>query len=139
MQLVSSAGRERNACERLTGWPERHMLVEFKSLMCFSMSLHISGHKVRDPTSSGHDAFLTSGHSQCFTILPNIQPFMHTFTHRRRCQPCKATASSLRAVRVRCVAQGPVDTRAGDRTIKLPVTRRPALPPERHAVVLTCS
>jgi hypothetical protein len=28
---------------------------------------------------------------------------MHTFTHRRRCQPCKATASSSGPVRVRCL------------------------------------
>ena len=28
---------------------------------------------------------------------------MHAFTHRRRCQPCKATASSSGPVRVRCL------------------------------------
>ena len=28
-----------------------------------------------------YSAFLTSGHSKRFTILPNIHPFMHTFTH----------------------------------------------------------
>ena len=36
--------------------------------------------------------FLTSGHSKIFTILANIHPFTHTFTPRRRCQPCKATS-----------------------------------------------
>ena len=60
-------------------------------------------------------AFLTSGHSKSFTILLNIHPFMHIFTHRRRRQPRKATVSSSGAVRVRCLG----DTRlggAGDRT-----------------------
>ena len=28
-----------------------------------------------------YSSFLTSGHSKCFTILPNIHPFTHTFTH----------------------------------------------------------
>ena len=36
-----------------------------------------------------YSAFLTSGHSKHFTILPHIHPFMHTFKHRQRCQPCK--------------------------------------------------
>uniref|UniRef100_A0A8C5CEP5 Alpha-mannosidase n=1 Tax=Gadus morhua TaxID=8049 RepID=A0A8C5CEP5_GADMO len=34
-----------------------------------------------------------SGHSERFAILPHIHPFMHTFTHRRRCQPRKATGA----------------------------------------------
>uniref|UniRef100_A0A8C4ZJR7 Neuromedin U receptor 1a n=1 Tax=Gadus morhua TaxID=8049 RepID=A0A8C4ZJR7_GADMO len=37
--------------------------------------------------------------SQC--RLYNIHPFMHTSTHQRRCQPCKATTSSSGAIRVR--------------------------------------
>ena len=49
--------------------------------------------------------FSNHGHS-----LPNIYTFIHTFTHQLRCQPCKATASSLGAVRVRCLAQGHHDT-----------------------------
>ena len=28
-----------------------------------------------------YSTFLTSGHSKCITILPNIHPFMHTFKH----------------------------------------------------------
>uniref|UniRef100_A0A8C5A5K7 Roundabout guidance receptor 1 n=1 Tax=Gadus morhua TaxID=8049 RepID=A0A8C5A5K7_GADMO len=44
---------------------------------------------------------------------------MHTFTHRRRCQPCKVTASSSAAVRVRSSCSG--------------TPGRPALPPEPHA------
>ena len=71
-------------------------------------------------------AFLTSGHSKRLTILPHIHPFIHTFTHRPRSQPRKATASSSGAVKVRCLAQGHLDTlalgRAGDRTSNLPVT-----------------
>ena len=42
--------------------------------------------------------------------LPDIHPFMHTFTHRQRCQPRRATASSSGAVRVRCLLQGHPDT-----------------------------
>ena len=38
-------------------------------------------------------------------------PFIHTFTHRRRRQPCKVTVSSSGAVRVRCLAQRHPDTR----------------------------
>ena len=41
-----------------------------------------------------------------FTILPNIHPFMNTFTPQRFSQPSKATASSSGAVRVRFLAQG---------------------------------
>ena len=39
-------------------------------------------------------AILTTGHSNCFRVSPHIHPFIHTSTHRRRSQPCKATASS---------------------------------------------
>ena len=46
-----------------------------------------------------YSAFLTIGHPKRFTILPNIH---RSRTHRRRSQPCKATASSSGAVRVRC-------------------------------------
>ena len=77
-----------------------------------------------------YSAFLTSGHSKHFTILPNIHPFIHTFTHRRRSQPRKTTASSSGAVRVRCLAQGHLDTRlreVEDRTSNLPVTSQLAL------------
>ena len=42
-------------------------------------------------------------------LLPNIPPFMHTFKHRRRCQPWRAKASSSGAVRVRRLAQGHLD------------------------------
>ena len=72
-------------------------------------------------------------------IPPSIHPFMHTFTHRRRCQPCKATASSSGAVRVRCLAQGHLDTLLGgarDQTSNLPVTSQRALPPEPHAALV---
>ena len=41
-----------------------------------------------------YSAFLTSDRSKHLTILPNIHPFMHTFTHRHRSQPSKVTASS---------------------------------------------
>ena len=77
-------------------------------------------------------AFLTSGHSKRFTILSNIHPF----THRRRSQPSKATSSLAGAVRVRCLAQGQLDTRLGaasDQTSNLPVTSQAALSPEPHA------
>ena len=53
-----------------------------------------------------YSAFLTRGHSKCFTILPKSHPFIHTFIHRRQWQPCKVTSSSSAAVRVRGLAQG---------------------------------
>ena len=90
-------------------------------------------------------AFLISGHSKRLTILPNNHPFMHTFTHRRRRQPCKAIASWSGAVRVRCLAQGHLDTQqqeltgVGDQTSILPVTSQPALPPRPHAALSAAS
>ena len=62
-------------------------------------------------------------------IQCNLQPSMHTFTHRRWSQPHMATASSSGAVGVRRLAQGHLDAPlggAGDRTSNLPVTSRPA-------------
>ena len=51
-------------------------------------------------------AFLTSGHSKNFRILPNIHTFMHTFTHQRCVnvcmnvwmlgQPCKVILEQFR-------------------------------------------
>ena len=76
-----------------------------------------------------YSSFLTSGHLKRLKIFRKIHPFMYTFTHRRRCQPCRATASSSGAVRVRRLAQGHLDTRTRD----LPVSSLPALPPEPRA------
>ena len=48
-----------------------------------------------------------------------LQPFIHTFTHRRRSQPLRVTASSSGAVRVRRLAQRHLNTQLGgawDRT-----------------------
>ena len=84
-----------------------------------------------------YSAILTSGHSKRFTILPNIHPFMHTFTHRRWCPPHKACL--LGAVRGRRLAQWHLDTplgRAGDGTSNPPVTSQPAPPSEPHAAPL---
>ena len=61
---------------------------------------------------------------------------MHTFAHRRRSQPRKATISTSGAVRARRLAQGHLDTQsggAGDRKRNHPVTGQTALPPEPHA------
>ena len=80
---------------------------------------------------------LASGHSKHFTILPNIHPFTLKFTHRRRSQPRRATASWSAAVRVRRLAQGHLHTQlggAGDRTSNLPVTSQPAPPREPHGL-----
>ena len=80
-----------------------------------------------------YSAFLNSGQSKHFTIWPNIHPFTHTFTH----QPCKATASSSVAIRLRCLAHGHLDTQlggAGDLTRNLQVSE-PTLPPEPHATL----
>ena len=74
--------------------------------------------------------------TQSTLLLPHIHPFSHKFTQRRRSQPRKDTASSLVAVRVRCLAQGHLNTvgrAGGDQTFKLPVTSQPTLPPEPHA------
>ena len=54
--------------------------------------------------------------------------FIHTFRHRQRCQPRKATASLL-GVRVRCRAQGHLDTKRGAEQ----ATIQPTPPPEPHA------
>ena len=80
-----------------------------------------------------YSAFLTSGHSKHFAMLPNIHPFIHTFTHRRRSRPCKATASSPGAVRVRRLAQGHLAHSVRDWTSSLSVSSQPAPPPEPHA------
>jgi hypothetical protein len=59
---------------------------------------------------------------------------MHTFTHRRRHEPCKVTASSSGEDRMRCLAQEHLDTHlggAGDLTSNLAVTSQPALPHEQ--------
>ena len=77
-------------------------------------------------------AFLTSGHSKRFTILPNIHPSMHTFTHWRRRQTCRARASSSGAVRVRTPRRS-ASQGVRDQTSNLPVTSQLALPPEPHA------
>ena len=71
---------------------------------------------------------VTRAHPKRFTIFPDIHPFMHTFTHRQRCQPCRATASSSGAVDLDTQLGG-----AGDRTSNLAVTSKPARPPELHA------
>ena len=41
----------------------------------------------------------------------NLHRLIHTLSHRRQRQPCKATASSSGAVRVKCLAQGHINTR----------------------------
>ena len=41
-------------------------------------------------------AFLTNGHSKRFSILPNIHPTVHPFTHGRRFKPSKAKGAMLR-------------------------------------------
>jgi len=45
----------------------------------------------------------------------------YTFIHQQRCQPCNATASSLGAVRVRCVAHRHLNTWQGVNLGELPV------------------
>ena len=64
-------------------------------------------------------------------------PFMHTFTHLRRSQPRRATASWSEAVRVRRLAQGHLNILtlggARDQNSNLLVTSQPAVPPGTHA------
>ena len=52
----------------------------------------------------------TASHSP---VHPHIHPFILTFTHWRRSQPRRATASWSGAVRVRRLAQGHLDTQLG--------------------------
>ena len=77
-------------------------------------------------------AFLTIDHPIRFTLLPHIhhsRTHSHTdggVSHARR-QPARRELT----VRVRCLAQGHLDTQlggAGDRTNNLQVTSQPALP-----------
>ena len=68
-----------------------------------------------------------------FLTLLSKATYNHSFTHRRRSKPHRATASSSGAVGVRRLAQGHLYTQlagAGDRTSTLPVTSQPPLPPD---------
>ena len=74
-----------------------------------------------------YSAFLTTSALQ---LLPNIHPFMHTVTHRLRCQH---SHDNQLVGGVRCLTQGHLDTQlggAGDRTCDLPVASRATLPPQ---------
>ena len=73
------------------------------------------------------------GHSADAFIQSNLQPFTHTFTHRRQSQPRRVTDSVSGAVRMWCLAQGHLDTQLGgarDQTSNLLVRGQPALPAE---------
>jgi hypothetical protein len=70
---------------------------------------------------------LQLGHLADAFIQSDLHRLIHTLTHRRQSRPRKATASSSGAVRVKCLAQGHVNTQlggAGDRTSNLSVTRQ---------------
>ena len=70
---------------------------------------------------------LQLGHLADAFIQSELHPLLHTLTDRRKGQPCKATASSSGAVRVKFLAQGGISTQlggAGDRTCNLSVTRQ---------------
>uniref|UniRef100_A0A8C5A1M9 Uncharacterized protein n=1 Tax=Gadus morhua TaxID=8049 RepID=A0A8C5A1M9_GADMO len=56
--------------------------------------------------------------------------FIHTFTHRRRNQPCKVTARLSGAVRVRFLAHGHLNTKPGIELATFPEKSQPAPPPE---------
>ena len=65
---------------------------------------------------------LHSGHLADAFIQSDLHRLTHTLTHRRQGRPCKAIASSSGAVRVKCLAQGHIDTQlggAGDGTSNL--------------------
>ena len=61
-------------------------------------------------------------------IQSDLHPCMHTFTHRRWSQPHRATASSSGAGRLRCPAQGHLNTRMEEPEIKLETFRLPVDP-----------
>ncbi|CAL8365855.1 unnamed protein product [Arctogadus glacialis] len=76
---------------------------------------------------------ITINHLADAFIQSDLHRLIHTLTHRRQSQPCKATASSSGAVRVKCLAQGHIDTQLGgarDGTSNLSVNKTTALPPE---------
>uniref|UniRef100_A0A8C5CHJ4 non-specific serine/threonine protein kinase n=1 Tax=Gadus morhua TaxID=8049 RepID=A0A8C5CHJ4_GADMO len=50
------------------------------------------------------------GHLADAFIQSDLHRLIHTLTHRRQSPPCKATASSSGAVRVKCLAQGHINT-----------------------------
>ena len=70
---------------------------------------------------------LQLGHLADAFIQSDLHRLIHTLTHWRQSQPCKATASSSGAVMVKCLAQGHINTQlggAGDRTSNLSVPRQ---------------
>ena len=76
-------------------------------------------------------------------IKSDLQPFIHTFTHRRRSRPHRAAAGWSGAVRLRPSPSGaPPHAARGTRdgTSNLLATSRPAPPPElllpRHVVII---
>jgi hypothetical protein len=73
---------------------------------------------------------LHDGHLADASIQSGLKPFVHEFTQRRRSQPCKVTASSSRAVRVRFLAQRHLDTHLKPRIELATFRLQPALPPE---------
>ena len=66
--------------------------------------------------------------SKSFTILPNIHPFLDTFTHRWQGQPRKATASLSGAVR-------DTSTLSQEKPGIELATSLPTLPPEPHTTL----
>ena len=56
---------------------------------------------------------LQLGHLADAFIQSDLYRLIHTLTHQRQSQPCKATASSSGAVRVKCLAQGHINTQLG--------------------------
>ena len=70
---------------------------------------------------------LQLGHLSDAFIQSDLHRLIHTLTHLRQSEPCKATASSSGAVRVKCLAEGHINTQLGgarDRTSSLSVTRQ---------------
>ena len=87
---------------------------------------------LRTITFNNKSTFLTSGHSICFTIFPQIHSFMHTFTHdggvnQVRWQPASREQSGW-GVLLRDTSTLLLGG-AGDETSNLPVTSQPGLPP----------
>jgi len=66
-------------------------------------------------------------------------PYIHPFIHRRWCQPCKVTTSMSAAVRVKCLAQGHLDTWLGRARGSNQLLPDPLLPPELLPSLPTCT
>ena len=87
--------------QRMAVWTWQRHSSRLMRIFCYAKQLNLIIGVInyrecirKRKTINKKGAFLTSGNSKLFTILPNNYLFIRTFTYRRRSQPCKVTASS---------------------------------------------